>query len=142
MRSWRWFRAGAEYEDYDSNLTPYTSTRLFQTFTCEPAPNTTFNLDVGQSWRTFTGMNRDLTIYHVIARTRIAMTPALSLNLEGGMRFQEGEGYDQQLATARSHIEYKYGKLAMQTGYEYQDEKFLGELRLRHFFFFRVKRTF
>ena len=61
--SWRWFRAGAEYEDYDSNLTPYTSTRLFQTFTCEPAPNTTFNLDVGQSWRTFTGMNRDLTIH-------------------------------------------------------------------------------
>jgi hypothetical protein len=138
----RWLRLGAEYELYDSNLSPYRSTRLFQNLNFELDPTTTLNFDVGQTWRTFTQVNRDLTTYHFIVRTRFQINPALSLNTEGGMRFQQGEGYDQQLATARANLEYKYGKLAVQTGYEYEDETFLGELRLRHFFFLRAKRTF
>jgi hypothetical protein len=140
--NWRWLRAGAEYQVFDSNLSPYHSTRLFQNFACQPSPNTTLSLDVGQTWVTFTGVNRDLTTYHAIARARMQITPALSLNTEGGLRFQEGKGYDQQLVTTRANLEFKSGKLAVQAGYEYEDEAFLGELRLRHFFFLRAKRTF
>ena len=140
--SWRWVRAGAEYEVYDSNLSPYRSTRLFETFTFTPDPTTTLNFDMGQTWRTFGELNRGLTTYHFIARTHVRMTSALSVNVEGGIRLQQGEGYDRQLATARANLEYKFGKLAMQTGYEYEDETFLGELRRRHFFFLGAKRTF
>lgn len=140
--TWRWVRAGAEYEVYDSNLSPYRSARLFQNFSFQPSPETTLSLDMGQTWITFTKANRDLTTYHAIARVRMQLTPALALNTEGGMRFQKGEGYDQQLATARANLEFKYGKLAVQAGYEYEDEAFLGELRLRHFFFLRAKRSF
>jgi hypothetical protein len=140
--SWRWVRAGAEYEVYDSNLSPYRSARLFQNFNFEPSPETTLSLDLGQTWITFNQANRDLTTYHAIARVRMQLTPALALNTEGGLRFQKGEGYDQQLATARANLEFKYGKLAVQAGYEYEDEAFLGELRLRHFFFLRAKRSF
>jgi hypothetical protein len=70
------------------------------------------------------------------------MTSALSLNTEGGLRLQYGQGYDQQLATARVNLEFKSGKLALHAGYEYEDETYIQELRLRHYFFLRLKRTF
>jgi hypothetical protein len=58
------------------------------------------------------------------------------------MRFQDGVGYDQQMATARINIEYKRGKLAVQTGYEYGDETLLNENHQRNYFFLRAKRSF
>lgn len=140
--AWRWFRSGVEYQVYDSNLSPYRTLRLFQNFTIEPSPDTILSLDLGQSWSTFPQSHRDLATYHAIARTRTRLLPSLALNLEGGFRIQEGKGYDQQLATARADLEYKAGKLAVQAGYLYEDEAFLEEMRLRHFFFLRAKRTF
>ena len=140
--TWRWLRAGAEYEVYDSNLSPYRAARLFQNFTFEADPSTTVALDIGQTWNTFPNANRDLTTYHAIARVQMRMTSALSLNLAGGGRIQKGEGYDQQLATARANVEFKSGKLAMQAGYEYENETYIGALRRRHFFFLHAKRTF
>ncbi len=140
--TWRWLRAGAEYEVFDSNLSPYRTTRLFENFTFEANPNTTLGLDLGQSWSTFPHSNRSLSTDQILARVRMRLTSALSLNTEGGLRFQAGEGYDQQLATGRMNVEFKSGKLAVQAGYEYEDETFIGEQRLRHYFFLRAKRTF
>jgi hypothetical protein len=140
--TWRWLRAGAEYEVYDSNLSPYRATRLFQTINYEALANTLLSLDLGQNWTTFPEPNRDLTTYHAIARIRTQVTPALAVNVEGGIRFQRGQGYDQDLGTGRAHLEYKYGKLKVQTGYEYENETYIGSLRVRNFFFFRAKRSF
>jgi hypothetical protein len=73
---------------------------------------------------------------------RWALTRALSWLNEGGVRFQRGEGFDQDLFTARTALDYRYGQLSVQLGYDYQDENFLGELRRRHFAFLRAKRSF
>jgi hypothetical protein len=140
--TWRWLRTGAEYEVYDSNLSPYRTARLFENFTLAASPDATLGLDVGQSWSTFPQSHRTLATYHAIARTRLRLSSALTVNLEGGMRRQDGEGYDQNLATARANLEFKAGKLAMRAGYAYENETFIEELRLRHYFFFRAKRTF
>jgi hypothetical protein len=140
--NWRGFRAGAEYEVYDSNLSPYRAARLFQNFTVEPNSITTCSLDIGESWSTFPDSTRDLSVYYGIARVRVQLTTAFAVNTEGGLRFQYGEGYDQQLATARANIEYRSGKLLVQAGYEYENETYIQELRLRNYFFVRLKRTF
>lgn len=140
--AWRWFRSGVEYQVYDSNLSPYRTLRLFQNFTIEANEDTTLSLDLGQSWSTFPRSDRDLATYHAIARSRTRLHPSLALNLEGGVRFQDGQGYDQQLATARADLEFRSGKLAVQAGYLYEDETFLEETRLRHFFYLRAKRQF
>ncbi len=137
-----WLRAGAEYEDFQSNLSPYTAVRLFQNLSVEPYEGSTFSLDVGETWSRFPEDGRKLTTYHFIGRSRLRLTSHLSINAEGGVRVQQGEGYDQTLNTARADLDFHYGKLVVQAGYEFQDENYLGELRERHFFFLRAKRSF
>lgn len=140
--TWRFLRAGAEYEVYDSNLAPYRAARLFENLTFEANASTTLSLDAAQSWSTFPNSNTGLTSQQVIARVQLRLAPSLSVNTEGGVRFEHGYGYDQQLATARFNLQFKSGKLALQTGYEYEDQAFTGAQNLRHFFFLRAKRSF
>jgi hypothetical protein len=138
----QWLRAGAEYEDFVSNLSPFQSKRLFQSFTFEPEENSTLSLDLGQSWTTFLDVDRTRQSYNFIGRYRTRLWSYLFYTAEGGLRLERGRDFDQDLATGRMTIDFAYGQLTVNVGYEYQDEKFLGELRERNYFFLRAKRTF
>jgi hypothetical protein len=140
--AWRFIHAGAEHEIYDSNLVPFRATRLFQDFSFEPMENMTLGLDVSEAWTTYPEAHRKLTTYQVIGRMRWALTHYLSWLNEGGVRIQRGEGFDQDLFTARTALDFRYGQLSVQVGYDYQDENFLGELQQRHFAFLRARRSF
>ncbi len=136
------FRAGAEYEDFRSNLSPFRGVRLFQSLTREIHEDWNLSLDLAQSWNDFPNSHRKLDGYHFIARSRWRVYSDLSINTEGGVRLQRGQGYDQTLTTFRSDLDFHSGKLVVKAGYEFEDEDYLGELRRRHFFFIRAKRTF
>ena len=140
--NWRFVRAGAEYEIFDSNLVPFRATRLFQNFSFQPMEDLTLGVDFNESWTTYTEARRELASYQAIARCRWALTSALSWIAEGGVRLQRGEGFDQTLTTARTALDFRYGQLSAQLGYDFQDEDFLGELRQRHFVFLRARRSF
>lgn len=140
--SWRWFRAGAEYQVYDSTLAPLRSTRLFESFNFEPSQDSTLGIDLDQSWTHFVESNRRRVSYNFITRYNTRLTSHLAWNVEGGVRVERGEGFDQTLGVVRTGLEYTRGKLALKMGYDYQDQDFLGEQRLRHYFFLQAKRTF
>lgn len=140
--TWRWFHGGFEYEDFDSNLTPFESTRLFETFSFEPQDSSTLTLDFDQSRHIFRDSNITETSYRFMLRYKWHITHAVNWDLEGGMRIVRGRGLDQDLGVMRTGIEYAYGRLRAGLTYQFEDENFLGEMRRRHLLFFHVKRTF
>ncbi|MEI7728134.1 MAG: hypothetical protein WCO56_01080 [Verrucomicrobiota bacterium] len=140
--SWRWFRAGAEYELYDSNLAPYNSKRLFEAFNFEPDANSVLGIDLDQTWFTFTDSNRRRASYSFISRYNTRFTTHLAWSAEGGVRMDRGVGFDQTMVVAKTGLEYTRNLLSLKMGYDYSDQDYLGELRTRHFFFLHIKRSF
>lgn len=140
--SWRWARAGAEYEMYDSNLAPFETKRLFQSLTFDLGDEASLSFNFDETWTTFgdTGIQRQS--YDAIARFRSHFTPYLSWDLEGGVRADRGPGFDQTLFVARTGLEYVRGQLSVKLGYDFQDQDYLGDRRERHFFFLRLRRKF
>jgi hypothetical protein len=140
--TWHGLHAGAEYENYDSSLTPYRSLRLFEDLEYPLDDRVLLSANCSQNWRTFPDSNEEQTSYDFIGRCRARVTPALTAMAEGGMRIVRGNGIDQDLATVRATLDFVYGQMQVNLIYEFQDEVFLGELRDTHHIYLRVKRTF
>lgn len=141
--SWRWLDARAEFESFDSNLSPFRSLRLSQSLHVEPSKFSTLTLDLSQRWSTFPAEGRQNEVsYNYIGRYQTKLTRYLSLRVEGGMRIEKGQNLDQQLVTVRTDLEFRLGRLAVEAGYVYQDEDFFDDLFRKHFFFLRGRRTF
>ncbi len=66
----------------------------------------------------------------------------LSWSVEGGLQRQRGLGLDQDLFTARTHLDWNIGKLNAHLGYDYQNQDFNGETRMRNFAYLRFRRNF
>lgn len=139
--NWQFVRAGAEYERFDSNLAPYRTKRLYESFFFEPPLGSTLSFDFTQNWTDFLQADRTQTSYSFIGRYSQRLTAHFLWHAEGGVRMERGRGFDQDLATARTGFDFRYGQLLMQLSYDYQHQDFLGELRGRHFLYFRVRRT-
>ena len=140
--SWRWLRAGAEYEEYASNLSPYRAARLFQSFSFEPSEYSTLTLDFAQS-RTdnlepyFT--RRDVSS---IGRYRARVASPLYFSLEGGIRRVRGAGVDQDTAAVRTMLDFALGQLTANATYEFLDDTYLGQRHLKNNFILWIKRAF
>jgi hypothetical protein len=139
---WRWVRAGAEYEEYDSNLSPYRAARAFQSFAFEPTDSSTLSLDFTQSRTTYPEDGLTQRSLSFIGRLRARVASPLFFNLEGGVRRERGRGLDQDQKTARTALDFAYGQMTANAAYEFLDETLIGERHVRHYYFLRVKRTF
>jgi hypothetical protein len=140
--SFRWFRAGAEYEDYRSNLTPFRALRAFQTFTFEHTDRFFLSLDFTESKTIYPNEGLAQRSVGFIGRLRARIAYPLFFTLEGGKRRERGRGLDQDQATARTGLEFAYGQLKVNAGYEFLDETFLGEHHVKHYYYLRAKRNF
>ena len=139
---WKWLQAGAEYQDFQSNLTSYRSQRLFQTLAFEYKQDTTLALDFNQSLIHYVDAGLTRRNYSVICRYRTRPFSFLVYSLEGGVRRETGRGFNQYLTTVRSTLEFDYGQLAVNLGYEYEKESYLADRHQKHYFFMRAKRKF
>ncbi|MBE0603702.1 MAG: hypothetical protein IH611_08745 [Deltaproteobacteria bacterium] len=138
----RWLHAGAEYEEFRSNLSPYRAARFFQSLAFEPTAASALSLDLTQS-RTFfpdTGFSR--RSYGAIGRYRHRIFSPLSLSLEGGLRIERGDDIDQDLKTARAYLDFAYGKLTARAGYEYLEDEYEEDLHVKSRVFLNVRRMF
>lgn len=139
---WNWLRAGAEHEDFQSNLSPFRTQRLFESLTYESSNRTSLSVDFSQSWIQFPGVARSRRNTSLIARCHTQLTPYLQFQLEGGARREIGRDFDQRLTTLRSQLNFNYGRLVAELGYEYEKESYFLDRRLKHYLFFHAKRTF
>lgn len=141
--SWRGFRAGAEYEMYDSSFSEYNTFRLFQAVSVNLDDRSTIGADFGQSWTDYTDSDRQESTYTFISRFRTALTGSLGVGLEGGIMVRRGDGVDQDMATARPAIDYVFGKTTIRAEYNFEYDLFLRqEERYRHMFVLRWRRVF
>jgi len=140
--TWRWLRAGAEYEISDSNLSPMNRARLYQSAQFTTADGTTLGLDFEQAWTEFRDSHINQTTYSMIGRFQQRITRNLSWYADAGLRLENGATFEREAATARTGLNWKVGKLSVKLDYDYNRETHLGDLRQRHYLFLRVRRNF
>jgi hypothetical protein len=141
--NWRWLRAGAEYQIYDSTESNYRSTRLFQSFLFRPDEASTLGLDFSETWIDYLDANRSEEQYQFITRYHRALSRHLALDADAGVSVRRGNGVDQTLATVRPSLKYVIGKTTIDAGFDYEYELFLNsEQRQKEMFFLRLKRYF
>ena len=141
--SWRWLRAGAEYEIYMSDESDYNSMRLFQSFSFRPDDASTLGLEVSESWTDYTDADRQESNYRFITLYRRGLTRRLKFEFDGGINLRRGDTFDRTLMTVRPGFQYTIGRTSIRAGYDYEHEVFLNtEERSKHLFFIRAKRVF
>jgi hypothetical protein len=140
--TWKWFRAGAEYGIVDSNLSPYTRMRLFESAHFAPSPSTDASLDLDQSWMHYPDNDLREQMYGAIARFRDQLTPHLAWSVEGGVRLDRGTTFDRTISAVRTGLDWSVGRLTVRIGYEYSRQYHLTDGQERHHLFVRLRRTF
>ncbi len=142
---WRWFRAGAEFEDYDSNFTQYKAWRFFQSFTYQTTKGSTLNVDFTQNFYSYPD-NSSQNRYQFITRYNTQLPFSLAWYAEAGYSLQEVLGTEQNFGFGRTGLTWSRGKLSVRTGYEYNYQTTTTgsttEQRDRNYFFAYLKRTF
>ena len=139
---WRWVHLGIEHEQFDSNLTPFTTDRLFENLDFPIGERSILSFSLSQSRITFPYTSEEQTSEDYISRYHVRLTPAWGASAEGGIRHVRGEGIDQDLKTARTSVDFAYGQLTANLGYEYQDRRYLGQLLDRQYLYLKMRRTF
>ena len=139
---WRWLQLGAEYENYDSNLTPFEAVRFRQGASWDPYSALGLSLNLSQTFTDFPDNDRRVNYYDFIARIETRPWPFLFWTVEGGYRVEKGDGVDQVLGTARTSLDFVMGKLKAQVTYQYQTETFFSDEYRRHYLYFNMRRSF
>ncbi len=134
--------AGYEFEDYGSNILPYTEKRVFLNLM-----GTFFSkIDL-----TLTGNYRDYFLKHV--RERQIMKDVSSqltywlgvrtaLKFDGSLRIHRGKGLDLDLYSARAEFRTRYRQLTYILGVELYKRRFIGERADYNGVYLRIRRDF
>jgi hypothetical protein len=140
--SWRWLRAGAEYENYDSSFTQYRANRLFETFTFRLDEASNLSLNFNQVWYRYAD-NQDQTQYQFRCTFDTQVSSWLFWNVEGGYYLMDTLGTQQDLAAARTSLNFNWGKLSARLGYQYNYQLTQQtQSTSRNYFFINLKRVF
>ena len=142
--TWRWLRAGAEYEIYNATYSDYRVARLFQGLTFGLDDASSLSLEASQSWTDYTDADRTQQEYRFIARYHRALTSSFWLNVDGGVDYlTDTDLASRTLAVFRPSIRYVVGRTTINAEYdfEYAGYETLQQTR-RHLFRLSVKRVF
>ena len=143
--TWRWFRATAEYENYDSNFSQYQAWRFYQNFNYQLSSASRFGVDISQNFYRYQGnLNQDQ--YQFLARYNTQFEFSLAWYVEAGYVLNDMTGTEQSSHFARTGLNWSRGKLSVRAGYEYNYQTtatgFSKEQRDRNYLFAYLKRTF
>jgi hypothetical protein len=144
--SWNRLRLNATYTDRHSSLYGYQSLTTTENWTVFSSFKDTFALDFNQQWNRFDNGGgssaSDLAYYAFTAHYGWHPLDWLNWQNEIGYELQRGSGSERDDIVARSHLTATLGKLEMNLGYEYENQKYTGETRGRNFAYIRLKRNF
>lgn len=141
--TWRWLRAGAEVETYDSNFTSYDTVRFFQSISFQPTQATSLSINFVESQTQYIDAARDEQNYYAMALFRSMITRRLSVDLDAGISVRQGEGVDQTLAKIRPSLNFRIGRITLKAGYNYEYGEYLNtSQQQRHFAFITLRRDF
>ena len=142
---WRWLRAGAEYENYDSNFSQFEAGRFFQDLNFRLDHNSSLSFNLSETFYRYPDQRRQ-DQYQFITRYRLQLMTSLAWYLEGGASWQDVMGSEQLVESARTGVTWTRGKLSLRAGYEYNGQsttsgRWTQELARNRFFLY-LKRAF
>lgn len=141
--NWRFLRAGAEYEAYDSTLSPHDALRFFQNFTFRPEDYSTVSLNFTETYMSYGLAGRSEENYRAVLRYNRRLGHNLGVSLELGGNQRSGEGVDQTLAVFRPELRYTAGNFSATVGYDFGYDEFLNtQERLSNRFYVRLRKDF
>jgi hypothetical protein len=141
--NWRRLRLGGEYGIYDSTLSSYNVSRLFESYNFHLDSASTLGLDFSQSWSDYISAHRHEQDYRFLVHFHRPLSHQLRLDVQGGYDLRAGPGVDQNLAMFRADLEYTVGKVSVRVGYDFEHDVYLDtEFRDRHWFTVRARRVF
>jgi hypothetical protein len=85
---WRWFRAGAEGENYDSNYSKYKALRFYQNCDFQLNDRSSLTLGFNETFYHYIE-NGDQTQYQFITRYHVQLWSYVSVYVQGGCSFQD-----------------------------------------------------
>jgi hypothetical protein len=140
---WKGLRLDAKYLDRESSLYTYNSKTLSESYTIKVDGASRIGVDLRQQWSEYPEQNQsaqyqDYLIHYEWRELLLHIT----WTVEGGLQRQHGLGLNQDLITARTRLEWNMGKLKSSLGYDYQNQDFNGETRIRNFAYLRLRRDF
>ncbi len=143
--TWRWFRTGAEYEDYDSNFSKYTALRFYQNLNFALDRRSSLSINVDETFYHYQS-NGDETTYQFITRYNLQLWSSLSCYVQGGFAAQDVMDTDQVNGAAQAGFTWTRGRLSVRAGYEYNTLTTTAgsftEVFEKNRFFAYLKRTF
>ena len=138
---WNWFSAGVEYRNVDSDVSPYTSTRFFQSATFEPFDGSNLRWNLSHVDQHFDDTGNDQKNTSAIGKCSLILAPNALWSLSGGIRRERGDVYDRDIETFRTEIRWRVGRLSMNTGFEYESEESTTETRKENYYYIRMARA-
>jgi hypothetical protein len=141
--NWRFIRAGTEYENYDSSLSPFQALRFFQIFTLKVEENSLLSLNFTETFTSYEQANRSDRNYTGIVRYNRNLSDHWGVILELGANTRVGPGVDQTLAVVRPQFQYVAGTFSATIGYDFGYDEYLNsEQRVRNMGFIRIQKRF
>ncbi len=139
---YRFASLGAEYDDYNSSITPYRLWRYFLQFQGNIKSRLLYSLHA--NYRDYHMMYNDTYQQYaeVMGNMAVVLSSTMKLNFELGYRKQIGEGIDLDLLTYRTEFVASYRKLFFKVVFEGYRRYYLGEKLNYYNAYFQLTRTF
>ena len=141
--TWRWLRAGAEYDTFDSSESSTWSARFYQSGTFRADALSSVSINLSESYSGAKDNSRQEQDYRIITRYRRSLSGNLNAVIEGGVDKDQGTGVDQMLAVARLNLDYHFGRTTVQLTYDFAYNLYQQREEVeKHMLLLRVRRRF
>ena len=136
------FTLGYEFDNYQSNIIPYRSNRIFLTMSGNIVRRLSGTVNASHHIRDLTATKEIQKFSDVSGRLVYNINRLSSLSLSGGYRFQVGRGLDLNLVTIVAEYNILYRSFNFIAGAELYRRNFQGERINYNGGYVRIQRTF
>lgn len=141
--NWRFLRAGAEFEMYDSSLAPYEALRFFQNFNFAPHERASLGINFTETFVNYDLAGRNEQNYRATLRYNYRFGNHVRMSLDLGGHRRVGEGVDQTMGLCRPELGYTLGDFSASLGYELGYNAYMNrQENLRNRAYIRLRKAF
>jgi hypothetical protein len=134
--------AGIEFDDYNSNIIPYESTRYYLTLSSRISDNFSTSVTGNLKFIELINENEKQEFRDLAGRLIYNVSKITSFSLEASYRFQRGKGLDLDLSIIRAELKTQYRAIYLTFGIEGYNRKYISEKLNYLGSFIRIERKF
>jgi len=134
------FRGGIEFDNYESNIVPYSQKKYYLQLYGQLGKNIRYTLNGDIIDYHFTSTGLDQLYSNINGNINYRLSPKSNINFEVGYRNQEGEGIDLNLYTARAEFITAFREMSFKIGLEKYNRDYIGDMINFNGIYFEISR--